>query len=325
MPNIRERIAASTANLSSARDQKRPVTTGTPHIPKTAPGMMAALASAEARIKALEAGTLASEIKISEVHPNPRQPRRRMREEPIDALAQSIAEVGLMQPVVVRAIERKGKKCYELVMGERRLRAHKILGRETIPALVTNLSPDESALWALVENVAREDLTDYEVYLGIKAFDATFSSRSAFIKALGVSRKQFYRLLAFDELPPFILESLTTQPERLGANAAEEIKSVLGGCDEPEEAQGLLEHIWLGYLAGDLHQHEIAANLRLQLKRPQRGAKPAAARAVTPITVKGKKVGSISRSHSALTIRVATKSLDEKQEAKLVEFLQKLW
>src|SRR6266542_659185 len=99
------------------------------------------------------------DIPVRAIAPNPRQPRRRFEPEAGAGLAESIRAQGLLQPVVVR---RKPSGGFELIAGERRLRAAKEAGIETLPALVREAGDVESLLLSLVENVAREQLSAVE-------------------------------------------------------------------------------------------------------------------------------------------------------------------
>jgi ParB family transcriptional regulator, chromosome partitioning protein len=96
------------------------------------------------------------QVPVGSIRPNSRQPRRRLDGEGIDELAESIRAQGLVQPVVVRTAVDGG---YELIAGERRWRAARVAGLATVPALVRESDDRDSLLVALVENVAREDLS----------------------------------------------------------------------------------------------------------------------------------------------------------------------
>jgi ParB family chromosome partitioning protein len=100
-----------------------------------------------------------AEIRVDEIAPNARQPRRRFEPEATAGLAESIRRQGLLQPVVVRPRAGGG---YELIAGERRWRAAKDAGIATLPALVREADDRDSLLLALVENVAREQLSAVE-------------------------------------------------------------------------------------------------------------------------------------------------------------------
>ncbi len=98
-------------------------------------------------------------VPVDAVHPNPRQPRRRIDGEAVSGLAESIRQQGVVQPVVVRPRSAGG---WELIAGERRWRAAREAGLKTVPAVVRHADDRDSLLLALVENVAREQLSPVE-------------------------------------------------------------------------------------------------------------------------------------------------------------------
>jgi ParB family transcriptional regulator, chromosome partitioning protein len=100
-----------------------------------------------------------AQLPLDQIHPNPRQPRRRFDHEATAALADSVRSQGLVQPVVVRSRAAGG---YELIAGERRWRAAREAGLGTIPAIVRETGDRDALLLGLVENVAREQLTPVE-------------------------------------------------------------------------------------------------------------------------------------------------------------------
>jgi ParB family chromosome partitioning protein len=105
------------------------------------------------------AGAYFEEVEVGAIAPNPRQPRRTFDEDALDELALSIAEVGLLQPVVVRHL---GGGQYELVMGERRWRASQRAGLTVIPAIVRETHDDAMLRDALMENLHRQQLDPLE-------------------------------------------------------------------------------------------------------------------------------------------------------------------
>lgn len=98
------------------------------------------------------------DISLKECRPNPYQPRKSFTEEAIEELKQSILEYGVIQPIIIRA----SIKGYEIVVGERRFRAAKAAGLETIPAIVKEMNDGKMMELALLENLQREDLTPVE-------------------------------------------------------------------------------------------------------------------------------------------------------------------
>lgn len=113
-------------------------------------------------IKPLKRKVSVHEIPIITISPNPNQPRKFFDSQALEELAASIKEYGVLQPITVRKI-----RCgYELVSGERRLKASRLAGLETIPAIIINADPDKSAILALLENLQREDLSFFEIAEG---------------------------------------------------------------------------------------------------------------------------------------------------------------
>src|SRR5262245_5163152 len=104
-------------------------------------------------------GAELAHVPIDQIHPNPRQPRKRFEHEATASLAESIRTQGIIQPVVLRPRAGGG---YELVAGERRWRAAREANLQTLPALVRDAADRDALLLGLVENVAREELTPIE-------------------------------------------------------------------------------------------------------------------------------------------------------------------
>ncbi len=98
-------------------------------------------------------------IPVEDIKPNPYQPRRSFNKRSLEELSQSIKSYGVLQPISVRKI---GDDSFELVAGERRLRASKLIELEEIPAIIVNLRDQDSAVLALIENLQREDLNFLE-------------------------------------------------------------------------------------------------------------------------------------------------------------------
>src|SRR5690606_39716924 len=106
------------------------------------------------------------EIKIDEIVPNDQQPRRQFSEESLQELAASIEKKGVIQPIIVRKQPGGG---YQIVAGERRWRACRLLGKKTIPALIKDYSDQQLLEIALIENIQREDLNPLEEARAYKA------------------------------------------------------------------------------------------------------------------------------------------------------------
>ena len=107
-------------------------------------------------------------IPVKNIFPNPNQPRKDFDEQSLHGLAQSIKDYGLIQPLSVRLANSLSEPAYELIAGERRLRAVKLLYWETVPCVIVNADSQASAEMAIIENLQREDLNFFEQAEAIK-------------------------------------------------------------------------------------------------------------------------------------------------------------
>jgi ParB family transcriptional regulator, chromosome partitioning protein len=145
-------------------------------------------------------------LPVAEIRPNPRQPRKRFEDEPIAELAASIRVQGVIQPVVVRPRLAGG---YELIAGERRWRAARDAGFETVPAVVREADDRDTLLLGLVENVAREDLSPVEEARGYALLLDEFDlSLAEVAERVGRSKPAVSNKLRLLELPDDALDLL---------------------------------------------------------------------------------------------------------------------
>ncbi len=165
------------------------------------------------------------ELPIEQVFPNPHQPRKVIDPEAVRELAASIQSEGLLQPVVVRTTEAG----YELIAGERRLRAHQHLGRTMILARVLEVTDLSSASLSLIENLQREELNPIEEALGYQSLIADFNlSQQEVSKRMGKSRSHIANLMRLLQLEDE-LKRLLSEGELSVGHA-----KVLLGVDDPE-------------------------------------------------------------------------------------------
>ncbi len=147
-------------------------------------------------------------VPVTDIRPNPHQPREDFDEIKLQELSDSIRMHGLIQPVTVRSI---GSDKYELISGERRLRATKMAGISTIPAYVREVDDDDVVAFALIENVQREQLNPIEVALGYKRLleECSFTQDQV-AKKLGKNRSTVANMLRLLSLRPKIQSALKT-------------------------------------------------------------------------------------------------------------------
>lgn len=139
-------------------------------------------------------------IPVEQIIPNPNQPRKTFKDESLTELAESIRTFGVIQPIQVRKVD---NELYELVSGERRLRASKLAGIQEIPAMEVTISDKDSAVIAIIENVQREDLSFFEEAESyrqlIKYYDITQEQVAALIGKSQSFVANKIRLLKLDD------------------------------------------------------------------------------------------------------------------------------
>ena len=144
-------------------------------------------------------------LRTDELTPNPVQPRKRFDDESLEELSGSIKSYGILNPLTVRL--RCGK--YELVAGERRLRAAKLAGLEKVPCILIDVNMEDASLIALVENLQRRDLDFIEEALGISQLIRMFGmSQEEAARRIGKSQSAVANKLRLLKLPSDVLESL---------------------------------------------------------------------------------------------------------------------
>ena len=151
-----------------------------------------------------ETGETVQQIPVSALDPNPDQPRRTFHEESISQLADSIREQGILQPLLVVS---SGSGRYRIVAGERRFRAGRLAGLETMPCLVRDIDVMHQMEIALIENLQREDLNPIEAAKGIRALMHQCGYTQEKVSArLGKSRPAVANLLRLLTLPDQVTE-----------------------------------------------------------------------------------------------------------------------
>ena len=179
-------------------------------------------------------------LPIDQIHPSPFQARKSFDEQELTALAQSIRENGLLQPVTVR----KAAEGYELVAGERRLRACQLAKMTTIPAILCSYADDRTAALGLLENIQRADLNPFEQAQGLRdvmvLWDCTQAEAA---KRLGMAQPTFANKLRLLQLTAdqrqFVLDN----------NLTERHARALLRLEDPEEQLRALGHIIKAHLS----------------------------------------------------------------------------
>ena len=175
------------------------------------------------------------EVDIENIKPNRKQPRSIFNDDELAELAASIKEIGILQPPVVRKV---GENQYELIMGERRLRASKLAGLKVIPVIIRETSDNELLREALVENIHRSNLNSLEEAAAYNQMLSDFGfTHDELAKKLGKSRPVITNTLRLLNLPPSVKKKLTS-----GALSMGHARALLGLTD-PEEIERIANKI----------------------------------------------------------------------------------
>ena len=180
-----------------------------------------------------------TEIPVDRVQPNPRQPRKRFDPGALAELAESIRASGVIQPIVVR----RAGDAYELIVGERRLRAAKQAGLERIPAVVREATHAQSLELALVENLLREDLNPIEAAEGYRQLLADFGwTQEQLGQRIAKDRSSIANALRLLKLPSQIQDDLRSG--RLTMGHALSLLSLTSESEQLKLRARILAHSW---------------------------------------------------------------------------------
>jgi ParB family transcriptional regulator, chromosome partitioning protein len=173
-------------------------------------------------------------VDVDSLEPNPLQPRIRWNEEQLEALAGSIREHGIIQPIVVS--RRRGTKPYQIIAGERRWRAAQRAGLSTVPILIREATPSQILEIALVENIQRSDLNPIEEALAYRHLTDEFGlKQNEIAERVGKSRPAIANTMRLLSAPAPIREAIANDDISAGHARA------LLAIDDPEQQVSMLE------------------------------------------------------------------------------------
>ncbi|MEG0292190.1 MAG: ParB/RepB/Spo0J family partition protein [Anaerovoracaceae bacterium] len=199
-------------------------------------------------------------LNIDDIKPNINQPRKTFDEEKIKDLANSISEHGVIQPIVVRATQNG----HEIVAGERRWRAARVAGLKEVPCVVRELTDEQNMLFAIIENMQREDLNPIEEAEGLERMISTFGLTQAEVsKSVGKSRPYITNSLRLLKLPDVIKDFMVQGDISVGHGRA-----LITIEDEDKQVELAKKVIKDGLSVRNIE--DIAAG-----KKPQKRGKPA--------------------------------------------------
>ncbi len=189
-------------------------------------------------------------VPVRNIRPNPHQPRKEFDELRLQELADSIRQHGLIQPVTVRYV---GEDRYELISGERRLRASRMAGIDSIPAYIREADDEQSITFALIENVQREQLNPIEVAYGYqRLLEECALTQEEVADRVGKNRTTVTNMLRLLQLPPVLQQALKSG--RISIGHARALITV--------ESERLQEDLMAKIIEGDWSVRQVEDHVR---------------------------------------------------------------
>ena len=193
------------------------------------------------------------EIEIAKIHANPNQPRRDFNEEALQELADSIKELGVIQPITIRKEENDS---YMIIAGERRFRASQLAGKSTIPAYIISADEKDTMEMALIENIQREDLNPLEIALAYQQLIEQYNlSQEQLSKRVGKGRATIANFLRMLKLPGSIQVALKEKQIDMG-----HAKALLSLASHADQIKIFNETIKNGYSVREVE--ELVRNIK---------------------------------------------------------------
>lgn len=259
-------------------------------------------------------------IPIDDIDPNPYQPRKAFAHNEIESLAKSIAETGLLQPIIVREVDNR----YQIIAGERRWRAHKILDKHSIEAIITSAEDNDMALSALVENLVRENLSDYEIGKSLRNLENMFPTKGKLAKAVGMDRTNMYAYFSFEALPENVIAILEKNPALFSRTAAIDLKKVIHANKDNVNLSSILNNAMTLLEKNALKQGKLISYIEKQLSNT--AATDAEniknKKSNLKLNKEGKTIGTIIRNNQGLTVRINAHVLSDIIEDKIISSLR---
>ena len=206
------------------------------------------------------------EISLDAIRPNPYQPRKHFDEAALQELAESIKQTGVFQPVILR---RSAVKGYELIAGERRVRASRLAGKETIPAIIRQLKEEEMVEIAVIENLQREDLNPLEEAEAYQVLmDKLDLTQAQVAERLGKSRPYIANYLRLLQLPDQVKDWIVVGDLSMG-----QARTLLGLKDKVQliklAKRAIADHLTVRQLEEAVQQLNQQGQVLVPAKEPE--------------------------------------------------------
>ena len=266
---------------------------------------------------------IARPIQVDLIDPSPFQARLEFDQADLEELAASIDESGLRNPVEVRAVGAR----YQLIQGERRLRSHKLLGKRYITAFMVSVTDEEAAVIGIVENSLGRGVFDFDTFFALRKFEGLFHNAQQIAAKAQISRTHLYRLRSFDIMSDSVLELLKAQPRLINARGAERLKQTYEHLmHEHSATKADLDKAMLAGLRGHFDGSLVIKDFSTWLMSKFVGnkAKTDGNDKTELVSDSGVALGTISKSRSAVTLKLSTKQLSQEKLTRLESFIKDL-
>jgi ParB family chromosome partitioning protein len=257
-------------------------------------------------------------LDISLIDPNPYQPRKAFDHEKITELAESIKANGLIAPIAVRKVGDR----YQIIAGERRLRAIKLLEQSTIQAIIFDADDEAAALMAISENIDREDLSDYEVSQAILSIEHLFKKKTELSRYTGKTRSDIYRYLAYNDLQDWVKSRLNGNSRLINRNNAQLLVSFFSEDDYVESKHK--EHVITAFNmieAGALTQTMLMPKIRRLIRDADNPRRQTADAISKDYSLEGKKVGRFTFDDNKMVIKLNSEAINEEVANSIYEMV----
>lgn len=259
-----------------------------------------------------------AELDVSLIDPNPYQPRKVFDQEKIAELAEAIKANGLIAPIAVRKIGER----YQIIAGERRLRAARHLGYPIIQAIIFDADDEAAALMALSENIDREELSDYEVGQAIHSIEHLFKKKTELSRYTGKTRSDIYRYLAYNDLQDWVKSRLNSNPNLINRNNAQLLVSFFSEEEYVESKHK--EHVVTALNmveAGALTQTMLMPKIRRLIRDAENPRRQSADAISREYSLNGKKVGKFSFDDNKMVIKLNSEAINEEVAHSIYEMV----
>jgi ParB family chromosome partitioning protein len=241
-----------------------------------------------------------AEVPLEQIEHNPNQPRKTFDEEELASLSASIRTHGILQPLVVRQVGDR----YQLIAGERRLRAAREAGKTSVPVRVVNFNDQEVFEAALIENIQRTDLNPIEKAQGFKDYLDRFKmTHEDLAKRLGLARPTITNLVGLLDLPPEVQDMVRVGQITLGH------AKILKGITDRNRQLAVCKEI----IARALSVHATEAHVKQQQTQPEPVKEPPSPREVPEKTAHVQGIEDELRQKLALKVEIRLRAKDKGQ------------